>query len=109
MGSQQAATLDLDASPVPYPSRILTVVLSAKVPRPVAGWVAEEARRAGMTPSRWLLQLVEQAQHDRWPVDVQRWLLAQGQQCGCPGDVNATVIEVVRHLATRWPDGARLR
>jgi len=80
-----------------------------RVPPDLAAWVRDTAAREHTPPGTLLRRLVDQARTgERWPPDVQRWLTAQAACCGTPGDPEGALIAVVRHLAARWPNGARL-
>ena len=85
-------------------------MMGFRVSPSTAAWVAEQASNEHTTVAGWLQRLVEREQRgERWPVDVRDWLARQAAQCGCPGDIDQAIIEVVRHLAARWPNGGRLR
>lgn len=102
--------LDLDATHPPSAwGHQRRVVMSTKLPTHLALFVEHRALQEGVTPSRWIRRLIEHEQRDDLPRDVTEWLLVQAAQCGAPGDPQAGLIAVVRHLAQRWPDGGRLR
>lgn len=108
-----ADVLDLDADEPPTWRRSRSsVTISVRIPTLLASYVRGRVEPDGQTINGYLLGLIE-ADRDRegggWPGDVNEWLLRQAAQCGCPGDSRTAVIEVVRHLADRWPDGGRLR
>lgn len=104
--------LDLDATE----PRILprgtarTKVLGVRVPTHLAAWVTTQAERDRTTPSGYVAALIRRDRDgDRLPDDVKVWLTRQAAQCGVPGDPDAALVIVLRHLADRWPNGARLR
>lgn len=104
--------LDLDAvAPPAPPSHSTTTTITVRLARPLALWVEQQAERAQITHTAWLRELIERTRRRSadMPADVRDWLLVQAGQCGTPGDVDATVVALVRHLAARWPNGGRLR
>lgn len=106
-------SLDLDADPAPGVPLSATwnrssVVVPARIPRPLALWMRRQATYDGLSVSSWLQRLVRrEMERPRWPADVEDWLTAQAVQMGCEPD--EVVPALVRHLAERYPDGARLR
>lgn len=104
--------LDLDATE----PRILprgtarSKVLGVRVPAHLAAWVTTQAERERTTPSQYVATLIRRERDGQLlPDDVRVWLTRQAAQCGCPGDPEAALLIVLRHLADRWPNGARLR
>lgn len=104
-------TLDLDGELPPGPPAMRSEVVSARVPADLAAFVRECAADERTTPAEWLRRLIVQRRSDgpALPADVRSWLVVQAAQCGCPGDADRALVMVLRHLADRWPDGARLR
>lgn len=105
------ALLDLDATPgPPEPRSLRAPVLSFRTRPHVARWVRDQAQLEGCTPNAWLERLVIAARDGqaRLPADVVDWLAVEAVQLGCPGDVHEAEVRVLRHLADRWPNGARL-
>lgn len=104
-------TLDLDGEHPPGPPAMRSEVLSTRVPANLAAFVRESAAGESVTPAVWLHRLIAQRRSDgpQLPADVRSWLTVQAAQCGCPGDPDRALVMVLRHLADRWPDGARLR
>lgn len=100
--------LDLDGSHPPTPPSHATELITLRLPVDLAAWVRDTAHVENTTPVHVLRSIVAAARGDRWPPDVQRWLAAQAACTGAPGDIDHAVITVVRHLAARWPNGARL-
>lgn len=103
--------LDLDGTRPPGPPGGLPAVrLTAKVSPSIAAWVDVEAARAGLTVNAWLKRLINEARRTDpvLPADCRLWLQEQAAQCGCPGDPDRALVLVLRHLAARWPNGARL-
>ena len=104
--------LDLDAVPPPSaPYHRPNPALAFRCSPLLAAFVRESAAAEGMTPSAWLERLVRRERDGgAWlPADVLDWLTIQSAQCAIPGDTEQTAIVVLRHLADRWPHGARLR
>lgn len=102
-------SLDLDAYPPPPVPGEHTKMLGVRVPRDMAVWVEDQVARQGTTVNAWLKALLYDTRRGEWlPADVVDWLAQQAMQCNCPGDIQQTIILVVRHLAERWPHGARL-
>lgn len=106
-----ADVLDLDADRAPDPPGAMShwTVIAVRVPRPLRSWVMRQAELDGMTPSSWMrhqLQAMRNEQH--LPGDVREWLAIQAVQAGCPGDPTEALVRLVRHLADRYPNGARL-
>lgn len=103
--------LDLDAHPAPGDPtrRRTTTMLGVRLPVAQAVWVQEQAALSGVAVNAWLKTLVNEAfRGERLPADVRDWLTVQATQIGQPGDLRAALVEVVRHLAVRYPHGARL-
>lgn len=101
--------LDLDAShPPKRPRSTNEPVLHLRVPAHLAQHVRRRMEQHGVNMNRYLIGLVER-DINGWPDDVREWLVRQAGQCGVPGDPEAALVAVVRHLAARWPNGARLR
>lgn len=105
--------LDLDADrPTSMPRRHrTTMTVSARLPAPVGLAAHEAAAREGGNVNAWLGRIIRRELDglERLPVDCRLWLVKQAQQCGCPGDPDQALVLVLRHLADRWPHGARLR
>jgi len=109
MRESGTVTLDLDGTAPPPPVRRSSIMLGFRCPPSTAAWVRDQAELAKIRPAAWLQRLVQREQRrEQLPVDVRDWLARQAAQCGCPGDIEQAIVEVVRHLAVRWPDGARL-
>jgi hypothetical protein len=85
-----------------------TVTVAFRCSPSLAAWLNDVADRDHTQPSTVVRRLIEQARDERWPADVTHWLTAQAACIGQPGDPDAALIAVVRHLARRWPHGARL-
>lgn len=102
--------LDLDGVEPPRirERSLAPVVLGVKMPAHLAAWVRERVFTEQTTINAFLLGLVER-ERDGLPPDCRAWLTAQAAQCGCPGDPDQALVLVLRHLADRWPRGARLR
>src|SRR5262245_13209532 len=98
--------IDLDATPPPPLPGMRSVVLAFRCPADLAAWVRERAARDHTSPGTTLRRIVarERNNGDRWPTDVNRWLTAQAACNSTPGDHDAAIIALVRHLATRWPN-----
>lgn len=103
--------LDLDGTEPPWlPSgSVRTRTVSTRLPPHVAAWLDEQARLRRTTTAGYLAQLVRRDRDHGLPSDCREWLTRQAAQCGCPGDVDQALIIVLRHLADRWPNGARLQ
>lgn len=102
-------SLDLDGVHPPRSARRSSIMLGFRANPATAAWVREQADAEQVTTAGWLQLLVERTQRgERLPADVRDWLARQAAQCGSPGDLDRALTEVVRHLAARWPDGARL-
>lgn len=103
--------LDLDADPPPHVPRALRwPSFTVRVSNPLAAFIREQAALDNVTVNTWMVRVLEDRRRRRErPADVRDWLLRQAAQCGAPGDPEAALVAVVRHLAERWPDGARLR
>lgn len=101
--------LDLDAHRPPDAPPIRSRLITVRLPAHVRSWVDVRAEVLGVPPGTVVRRLVEDAAGgEGWPADVEDWLLCQAAQCDMPGDPDGAMIEVVRHLARRWPAGARL-
>lgn len=101
--------LDLDGTPPPVRPHTRGVVLTVRVHPELAAWVHDTATIHRTNTAHVMRQALEQARDGgRWPPDVQRWLAAQAACLGTPGDPEGALVQVVRHLATRWPNGSRL-
>jgi hypothetical protein len=102
--------LDVDAvAPPVSPATLRGVVLGVKVPATTAAFVRERAWQDGVTVNAYLRRLIEVDRDGGLPADCREWLRVQAGQCDCPGDPHGALVAVLRHLADRWPDGARLR
>lgn len=103
--------LDLDAvapppaPPVPAP-RYRTLMF--KGPADLVEWARSQAELERVAVNTWLRRLVERERDGALPEDCRAWLVRQAAQCGIPGDPAGALVEVLRHLAVRWPDGGRL-
>jgi hypothetical protein len=104
-------TLDLDGRHPPFlPSRNQRqVVISTKLPAHLAAWLRERARLDRTTPADYVRTLIVHARDGAMPADCRDWLVRQAAQCGIPGRPDDALVAVIRHLADRWPNGARLR
>lgn len=102
--------LDLDATVPPrQPKSMRWPVIGVKMDAALAAFVREQAHVERTTGSSYIRRLIRQARDGQLPADCRDWLTRQAAQCGCPGDPDAALVAVIRHLADRWPDGARLR
>ena len=103
--------LDLDGTEPPWlpAGSVRTRTLATRVPPHVAAWVQEEARLRRTTPAQLIARLIMRERDGGLPDDCREWLTRQAAQCGVPGDPDAALVLVLRHLADRWPNGARLR
>lgn len=102
--------LDLDATQPPLSlAAIRRSVVSVRMPPALRVWITEQARVEQCTVNGWIVACLNRARGEALPLDVRDWLAAQAAQCGCPGDLDQALIEVVRHLSMRWPHGGRLR
>lgn len=104
-------TLDLDATAPPGPPPVRREVISVKLMPHMAVWARQRAAAEGMTMNGYIVQLMQRERdaEDLLPKDCRDWLKRQAVQCGCKGDPARALVLVIRHLADRWPDGARLR
>jgi hypothetical protein len=101
--------LDLDGTPPPARPHTRSHVMAFRAPADLAAWIRDEAERDHVSHGTVIRHIIcEARQQGRWPDDVHRWLLAQAACLGTPGDLDNALISVVRHLAVRWPHGARL-
>jgi hypothetical protein len=103
--------LELDATPAPGPPGRggHWGVLATRLPNNLRSWVLRQADIDGQTPSGWMrAQLEAIRREEHLPADVREWLVVQAVQCGCPGDPTEALVRLVRHLADRYPNGARL-
>lgn len=102
--------VDLDATlPPPIPANVKWPVVSVRMPSPLYAYVREAAHLERCSINAWIVRALTKSRDGALPGDVRDWLATQAGQCGCPGDPDRALIEVVRHLAVRWPDGGRLR
>lgn len=103
--------LDLDATrPRILPrGAVRSSVISVRMPAHLAAWVHAQAERERTNVNQYVTGLLRRERDQGMPVDVRDWLTRQAAQCGVPGDPDTALILVLRHLADRWPDGARLR
>jgi hypothetical protein len=87
------------------------MTVAARLPAPLARACHEAAKREGSNVNTWLGRIIrrELDSEERLPVDCRLWLVKQARQSGCPGDPDQALVLVLRHLADRWPHGARLR
>lgn len=105
------AVLDLDAE---APTRITKTmkggpIVSVRMPPSLAAYVREQAYIEHTNMNAYIVRLIRRDRDgDRLPADVRDWLTMQAAQCGCPGDIERALLVVLRHLADRWPTGARL-
>lgn len=103
------AVLDLDGTaPPPRPWKYRFPVVGIRMPQHLAAFLREQAYVEGCSVNAWVVRLIERARSQGLPADCRDWLITQAAQCGHPGDPDAALITVLRHLADRWPDGARL-
>lgn len=105
-----SGVLDLDARPAPeWPGGTPRfTVLNTRVPRSVDRYVRTRCEAERTTPSMFIRRLIEAEMAGGLPADCREWLAVQAAQCGLRGDVDATLVTVLRHLAKRWPNGGRL-
>lgn len=105
--------LDLRAvhPPGPPPNHVPNHrTIMTKLPTPIVEWVRGQAELERVAVNTWLRRLVEREHAGAGlPDDCTEWLAKQAAQCGRPGDTHGALLEVLRHLAERWPNGARLR
>lgn len=102
--------LDLDAAAPPRaPKSARWPVIGVRMDASLAAFVREQAHVEHCTVNGYLVRLVRRARDGQLPADVRDWLVIQAAQCGHPGDPDAALVAVIRHLADRWPEGARLR
>lgn len=102
-------TLDLDAvDPPRLPSSVRYPVVSVRMPAHLKAWATDQALIEHTTVNAWIVRLIARSRTDQLPADVREWLVCQAAQCGLPGDPDAALVVVLRHLADRWPAGARL-
>lgn len=102
--------LDVDADAPPcLPLHLRMPVLGVRCTPQLAAYVREQAYQDGQSVNRWLTNLIEAHQDDALPADCRAWLRVQAGQCDCPGEPQVALVRVLRHLARRWPHGARLR
>ncbi len=106
-----ADVLDLDGTEPPYlpHGSVRTRVVGTRLPPHIAAWVQEQARLRRTTAAAWIAALIVRERDGGLPEDCREWLTRQAAQCGVPGDPDAALVLVLRHLADRWPNGARLR
>lgn len=104
------AVLDLDAvRPPPLPKNIRWPVVSVRMDATLLAFCREQAYVESTSVNAWIVRAIRKARDAQLPADVRDWLTVQAAQCGTPGDLDAALITVIRHLADRWPEGARLR
>ncbi len=102
--------LDLDADPAPNPPRSLRhPVFGIRMDSSLACYVREQALLEHCSANAWILRRIREHRDSHLPADCREWLVKQAAQCGCPGDPDRALELVLRHLADRWPNGARLR
>lgn len=103
--------LDLDATRPRMlpPHSVRSRVLGVRLPAHLAAWVVSQAEQERTTVNGYLAALIVRERDDGMPPDVRDWLTRQAAQCGVPGEPDTALVMVLRHLADRWPDGARLR
>jgi hypothetical protein len=104
--------LDLDAvaPPPPPPSHAPRHrTLMAKMPADLVEWARHQAALEHVAVNTWLKRVVQRERDGALPEDCVEWLVKQAAQCGTPGDPHGALVEVIRHLAGRWPNGGRLR
>ena len=102
--------LDLDGTaPPPLPKSVRWPVVGVRMPSHLKRWAEDRARADNCSLNAFLVRTLTAARDTpAMPADVRDWLTIQAAQCGVPGDPDAALAIVVRHLAGRWPDGARL-
>lgn len=85
-------------------------MISVKLAPHLNVWVKARAAAERTTRNGYIVRLLTR-ERDGLPLpdDCRDWLTRQAAQCGCPGDPDRALVLVIRHLADRWPDGARLR
>lgn len=103
--------LDLDGVGPPDAPPVRREVISVKLAPHLAVWVRERASAERTTMNGYIVALLrrERDGEARLPADCRAWLDRQAVQCDLKGDPDAALVAVIRHLADRWPDGARLR
>lgn len=110
MSSGAEAVLDLDADPAPpRPRSAKPPVLGVRLPPHLVSYVKGSAARDGVAINAFLIGCVERDRDRELPMDVVDWLLTEAAQLGHPGDARTALVQVIRHLASLYPDGARLR
>lgn len=84
--------------------------MAFRAPADLRAWIEHEATLNHCEPGAIIRRILQRARADGhgWPNDVRLWLLSQAANNDTPGDTDAAVIALVRHLAIRWPHGARL-
>lgn len=99
----------MDGTRPPAPPARRNEVIGVKVAPHVATWLRATAAAEGTTMNGYIVRLLRRERDGGLPADCRTWLARQAAQCGHPGDPDAALVTVIRHLADRWPDGARLR
>lgn len=103
--------LDLDGVEPPGapPRSLATTVVAVRVPAFTAARLRQLCEHLGTSPNAWLKALIERELAGGLPADCVEWLRRQAAQLGMPGRPAEAEVAVLRHLADRWPHGARLR
>lgn len=102
--------LDLDGvAPPRMPKSRRWPVVSVRMPAHYKAWLMERALREGMTINAYMVRMIGRDRDQGLPPDVRNWLARQAVQCGLKGQPDEALVLVLRHLADRWPDGARLK
>lgn len=105
-----AEVLDLDGDPPPPTLKsVRWPVKNVRMPSHLLAWLRERAWQDGVTTNALIVRLCEAERDGGLPADVREWLRVQAANCGVPGDPDAALVIVLRHLMDRWPYGARLR
>lgn len=101
--------LDLDADLPPVrPKSFRWPVIGIRIPAHLKAYLEQRVFQDGTTINHYVRTLIEADRHGL-PADCREWLVKQAAQCGVPGRPEEALVLVLRHLADRWPDGARLR
>lgn len=103
--------LDLDGGPPPLSLRnVRWPVKNVRMPATLLAWCRERAWQDGAeSTNAMIVQILTREKDGGLPADCREWLRIQAANCGVPGDPDAALVLVLRHLMARWPTGARLR
>lgn len=90
------------------PRSVRYPIVTARVPAHLAAFIRRRAGERSSTINAYLNSLIVEDRDRGLPADCTVWLSKMAASAGTPGDINGALIAVLRHLADRWPDGARL-